>query len=51
VQRDFWKYTAQRIKHDLYKYHPELLSHFIADEMIEDTIPIAVGIGKAGIKY
>jgi len=32
VQRDFLKYTAQRIKHDLYKNHPELLSHFISDE-------------------
>ena len=32
VQRDFLKYTAQRIKHDLYKNNPELLSHFISDE-------------------
>ncbi len=32
VQRDFLKYTAQRIKYDLYKYHPELLSHFISKE-------------------
>lgn len=32
VQRDFLKYTAQRFKHDLYKYHPEFLSHFISDE-------------------
>ena len=31
VQRDFLKYTAQRIKRDLYKNHPELLSHFIAE--------------------
>jgi len=31
VQRDFLKYTAQRIKHDLYKNHPELLSHFISE--------------------
>jgi putative transposase len=31
VQRDFLKYTVQRIKHDLLKNHPELLSHFEAD--------------------
>ena len=31
VQRDFLKYTAQRIKHDLLKNHPELLSHFETD--------------------
>ena len=31
VQRDFLKYTAQQIKHDLQKTNPELLSHFISD--------------------
>jgi REP element-mobilizing transposase RayT len=31
VQRDFHKYTAQRIKHDLQKNHPELLAHFESD--------------------
>ncbi len=31
VQRDFLKYTAQQIKHDLQKNHPELLEHFEAD--------------------
>jgi REP element-mobilizing transposase RayT len=31
VQRDFLKYTAQRIKHDLQKNHPELLTHFESD--------------------
>ena len=31
VQREFLKYTAQRIKHDLYKNHPELLAHFESD--------------------
>jgi REP element-mobilizing transposase RayT len=31
VQRDFLKYTAQQMKHDLQKNHPELLSHFEAD--------------------
>jgi hypothetical protein len=31
VQRDFFKYTAQRMKHDLYKNHPQLLSHFETD--------------------
>jgi putative transposase len=30
VQRDFLKYTAQRIKHHLQKNKPELLSHFEA---------------------
>lgn len=28
MQRDFLKYTAQQIKHDLQKNHPELLNHF-----------------------
>ena len=28
VQRDFLKYTAQRIKKDLQKNHPEVLSQF-----------------------
>lgn len=31
AQRDFLKYTAQRIKHGLLKNHPELLSHFETD--------------------
>jgi len=31
VQSDFHKYTAQRIKHDLQKNHPELLAHFESD--------------------
>ena len=31
VQKDFLKYTAQRIKHDLQKNHPELLTHFESD--------------------
>ena len=31
VQRDFLKYTAQQIKFDLQKNHPELLAHFEAD--------------------
>jgi putative transposase len=31
VQRDFHKYTAQRIKHDLQKNHPELLLQFESD--------------------
>jgi REP element-mobilizing transposase RayT len=31
VQRDFLKYTAQRIKRDLQKNHPELLTHFESD--------------------
>jgi len=31
VQRGFLKYTAQRIKHDLQKNRPELLSHFESD--------------------
>ncbi|MBL7738763.1 MAG: transposase [Chitinophagaceae bacterium] len=28
VQRDFLKYTAQRIQKDLKKYHPDVLAHF-----------------------
>jgi REP element-mobilizing transposase RayT len=28
VQRDFLKYTAQRIKKDLQRNHPEVLAHF-----------------------
>ena len=28
VQRDFLKYTAQRIKKDLEKFHPEVLANF-----------------------
>ena len=28
VQRDFLKYTAQQIKQDLQKNHPQLLTHF-----------------------
>ena len=31
VQRDFLKYTAQRIKKDLGKFHPEVLAHFKVD--------------------
>jgi REP element-mobilizing transposase RayT len=28
VQRDFMKYTAQQIKQDLSKHHPQVLTHF-----------------------
>lgn len=31
VQRDFLKYTAQRIKKDLQRFHPDLLKHFKVD--------------------
>jgi REP-associated tyrosine transposase len=31
VQRDFLKYTAQKIKADLRKYHPAVLKHFRVD--------------------
>lgn len=31
VQGDFLKYTAQKIKHDLQKNHPDLLTHFETD--------------------
>jgi putative transposase len=31
VQRDFLKYTAQKIKADLDKYHPAVLEHFRVD--------------------
>ncbi|MEI9946633.1 MAG: transposase [Chitinophagaceae bacterium] len=30
VQRDFLKYTAQKIKYDLKKNHPAVLSHFLS---------------------
>lgn len=30
-QRDFLKYTAQQIKYNLQKNHPELLTHFETD--------------------
>jgi REP element-mobilizing transposase RayT len=28
VQRDFLKYTAQQIKFDLQKHHPQVLAYF-----------------------
>ncbi len=28
VQRDFMKYTAQKIKQDLLRFHPAVLAHF-----------------------
>ncbi len=31
VQRDFLKYTAQRIRKDLLKNHPDVLAHFKVD--------------------
>lgn len=31
VQRDFLKYTAQKIKADLRKYHPDILENFRVD--------------------
>ncbi len=31
VQRDFLKYTAQQIKFDLQKNHPQVLAHFKID--------------------
>jgi putative transposase len=31
VQRDFMKYTAQKIKQDLIKNHPAVLAHFKVD--------------------
>ena len=31
VQRDFLKYTAQQIKHDLQKNNPDILKHFETD--------------------
>ena len=32
VQRDFMKYTAQKIKQDLKKNHPAVLEHFKVDD-------------------
>jgi len=46
VQRDFLKYTAQRIKHDLQKTNPELLSDFISEANDRVYLPIAIGIGS-----
>ena len=31
VQRDFLKYTAQKIKQDLEKYHPQVLKSFFVN--------------------
>ena len=31
VQRDFLKYTAQHIRHDLIQHHPAVLKHFKVD--------------------
>ena len=50
VQRDFLKYTAQRIKHDLQKNHPELLSHFIAEanDRVYPCLPAGRSFGSEG---
>jgi hypothetical protein len=42
VQRDFLKYRAQRIKHDLLKNHPELLAHFESDA--NDRSPVGLSL-------
>jgi putative transposase len=36
VQRDFMKYTAQKIKQDLIKNHPAVLAHFKVMRKIEN---------------
>ena len=51
VQRDFMKYTAQKIKQDLIKNHPEVLVHFKVNAKDREYLAIAIGMGKKCIKY
>ena len=44
VQRDFLKYTAQRIKKDLLTNHPKVLEYFKVDAKDREYLPIAIGI-------
>ena len=50
VQRNFLKYTAQRIKHDLRKNHPNLLLHFIteANDRVYPCLPAGRSFGSDG---
>ncbi|MGB3155326.1 MAG: hypothetical protein WBB06_12040 [Chitinophagaceae bacterium] len=50
VQRDFLKYTAQRIKKDLQKNHPSVLAQFKVDAKDREFLPIAIGMGKECFK-
>jgi REP element-mobilizing transposase RayT len=50
VQRDFMKYTAQKIKQDLIKNHPAVLTHFKVDAKDRKYLPRAIGMGKKCIK-
>ena len=51
VQRDFMKYTAQKIKQDLIKNHPAVFPHFKVSAKDREYLPIAFGMGKKCIKY
>ena len=51
VQRDFMKYTAQKIKRDLIKNRPAVLPHFKVSAKDREYLPIAFGMGKKCIKY
>jgi REP element-mobilizing transposase RayT len=51
VQRDFMKYTAQKIKQDLIKNHPAVLSLFKVSAKDREYLPIAFGMGKKCINY
>jgi REP-associated tyrosine transposase len=51
VQRDFMKYTAQKIKQDLIKNHAAVLAHFKVNAKDREYLPIAIGMGKKRIKY
>jgi REP element-mobilizing transposase RayT len=48
VQRDFLKYTAQRIKYDLQKNNSASLAGFESDANDRSYLPIAIGIGNEG---
>ena len=46
VQRDFLKYTAQRIRKDLQMNHPKVLEYSKVEAKDREYLPIAIGIGK-----
>ena len=51
VQRDFLKYTAQQIKSDLQKNHPDMLAQLKVNSKDKTYLPIAIGMEKKFIKY
>jgi len=46
-QASFAKYTAQQIKFDLKKNHPEILNQFLVNAKDRKYLPIAIGIGNS----